>query len=58
MQNVRTTINNHLVKLEKDLLCKLDNMEKTHNENIDNFIEKLSEMQNKVENICGDLEKN
>ncbi|CAC5423758.1 unnamed protein product [Mytilus coruscus] len=57
VQNVRTAIDNHLIKLEKDLLYKLDNMEKKHNGDIDNFIEKLSDMRKKVEKICVDLEK-
>ncbi|CAC5423754.1 unnamed protein product [Mytilus coruscus] len=57
VQNVRAAINDHLIKLETDLLDKFDNMEKKQNENIDNVIEKLSEMRKKVENICGDLEK-
>lgn len=57
VQNVRRTINNHLVKLEKDLFDKLDIIEKTQNSKSDNFIEKLSEMRQKIENICRDLEK-
>ncbi|XP_052082878.1 uncharacterized protein LOC127720341 [Mytilus californianus] len=57
VQNFRTAINNHLLKLENDLLDKLDNMEKKQNGNIDSFIEKLSEMRNSVENINNDLEK-
>ncbi|CAC5423743.1 unnamed protein product [Mytilus coruscus] len=57
VQNIRAGINNHLLKLEKDLLDKLDNMEKKQNEHIESFIQKLSEMRRKVENISVDLEK-
>ncbi|CAC5423757.1 unnamed protein product [Mytilus coruscus] len=57
VQNVKAAINNHLIKLEKDLLDELDKVEKKQNENIENFIKKLSKMLKKVENICGDLEK-
>ncbi|XP_052081226.1 E3 ubiquitin-protein ligase TRIM71-like [Mytilus californianus] len=57
VQNIRAAINDHLIKLEKDLLDKLDNMEKKQIGNIDSFIKKLSEMRTKVENISGDLEK-
>ncbi|CAC5423745.1 unnamed protein product [Mytilus coruscus] len=58
VQNIRAAINNHLVKLEKDLLDKLDNTEKKQNENINRFIKKLSEMRRKVEIISVDLENN
>ncbi|CAC5423750.1 unnamed protein product [Mytilus coruscus] len=57
VQNVRAAINNDLLNFEKDLLDKLDNLEKKQNVNIDSFIGKLSEMRKNIDNISGDLER-
>ncbi|XP_052082871.1 uncharacterized protein LOC127720338 [Mytilus californianus] len=57
VQYVRLAINNHLDKLQKDLLNKLGDTEKLQNKTIDSFIEKLSDMRKNVENISGDMKK-
>lgn len=55
VQNVRTTINNHLDKLQKDFMDKLCNVEKEKSKDIDDLIAKLYHMQSNVEKISSDL---